>query len=249
MAIDMEQFKATFVEESREGLDTMESVLLEMQPGAAEAEDIDTIFRAAHSIKGGSATFGFEAISSFTHGVETLLDQIRGGQRAVTQEAIGLFLRSVDCIRELLAAAQDGSEADPERVAEIKAEIDRLLDSDGGGENPADTDTAPSPAAAAKATGWQIRFKPFPNMLRTGNDVVRMFRELAEMGELSAKVDTGSLPALVDMEPEEACLSWQVTLAGDIGREQLDEVFEWVDGDCELSITPLEAAAAAPAAE
>ena len=238
MAIDMEQFKATFVEESLEGLNIMESVLLEMQPGAAEAEDIDTIFRAAHSIKGGSATFGYEAISGFTHVVETLLDQIRAGKRAMTQEAIGLFLRSVDCIRDMLAAAQGGFEMDAARVTELKADLDRLLDANSG--EAAVVAAPPSSPQTAQGAGWQIRFKPFPNMLRSGNDVVRMFRELAEMGELTATADTSALPALVDMEPEEACLSWQVTLTGNVTREQLDEVFEWVEGDCELSITPLE---------
>ncbi|NOX75941.1 MAG: chemotaxis protein CheA, partial [Gammaproteobacteria bacterium] len=104
MAIDMEQFKATFIEESLEGLQTMESVLLEMQPGEADADAVDDIFRAAHSIKGGSATFGFESITGFTHVVETLLDQIRNGERQVTQESLELFLSSVDCIREMLAA-------------------------------------------------------------------------------------------------------------------------------------------------
>ena len=127
MSIDMEQFKATFIEESLEGLDIMESVLLEMQPGEADAEEVDNIFRAAHSIKGGSATFGFSDISNFTHVVETLLDQIRAGEREVTQEAINLFLSSVDCIRDMLAGAQEGFDINFEQVAEVKAGLDRML--------------------------------------------------------------------------------------------------------------------------
>ena len=129
MTIDMEQFKVTFVEESREGLDTMESVLLEMQPGETDAEAIDDIFRAAHSIKGGAATFGLENIASFTHVVETLLDEIRNGERNVTQEAIGLFLSSVDCIRELLSADQNKEDVDQARIDQVKAELDKMLDS------------------------------------------------------------------------------------------------------------------------
>ncbi len=238
MSIDMEQFKATFIEESLEGLDIMESVLLEMQPGEADAEEVDNIFRAAHSIKGGSATFGFSDISNFTHVVETLLDQIRAGEREVTQEAINLFLSSVDCIRDMLAGAQEGFDINLEQVAEVKAGLDRMLGSAletavPAGAEPEDQDDTPA------VTGWKIIFKPFPDMLRSGNDVVRLFRELAGMGEMEAVVDLEGLPALVDMEPEEACLSWEVTLFGNVGREQIDEVFEWVDGDCELSITPL----------
>ncbi|MCF6364274.1 MAG: chemotaxis protein CheA [Gammaproteobacteria bacterium] len=238
MSIDMEQFKATFIEESLEGLDIMEAVLLEMQPGLADAEEVDNIFRAAHSIKGGSATFGFSDISNFTHVVETLLDQIRAGEREVTQEAINLFLSSVDCIRDMLAGAQEGFEINLEQVAEVKAGLDRMLGSTPEAAVPAEAETE-TPDSMSAASGWKIVFKPFPDMLRSGNDVVRLFRELADMGEMIPKANLEGLPALVDMEPEEACLSWEVSLNGSIDREQIDEVFEWVDGDCELSITPL----------
>ncbi|NOX76104.1 MAG: chemotaxis protein CheA, partial [Gammaproteobacteria bacterium] len=70
-------------------------------------------------------------------------------------------------------------------------------------------------------------------------DVVRMFRELNELGELTVVVDPSSIPRLVDMEPEEACLSWHITLTGDVARDPIDDIFEWVEGDCELSISPL----------
>ncbi len=238
MSIDMEQFKATFIEESLEGLDIMEAVLLEMQPGTADAEEVDNIFRAAHSIKGGSATFGFSDISNFTHVVETLLDQIRAGEREVTQEAINLFLSSVDCIRDMLAGAQEGFEINLEQVAEVKAGLDRMLGSTPEAAVPAEAETE-TPGSMSATSGWKIVFKPFPDMLRSGNDVVRLFRELADMGEMIPTANLEGLPALVDMEPEEACLSWEVSLNGSIDREQIDEVFEWVDGDCELSITPL----------
>jgi len=238
MSIDMEQFKATFIEESLEGLDIMESVLLEMQPGEADAEEVDNIFRAAHSIKGGSATFGFSDISNFTHVVETLLDQIRAGEREVTQEAINLFLSSVDCIRDMLAGAQEGFNINLEQVAEVKAGLDRMLGSAQEATEPAEAEPETQDDMPT-ASGWKIIFKPFPDMLRSGNDVVRLFRELADMGEMGAVVDLEGLPALADMEPEEACLSWVVTLSGAVSREQVDEVFEWVEGDCELSITPI----------
>jgi len=251
MPIDMEQFKATFIEESLEGLQTMESVLLEMQPGDADADAVDDIFRAAHSIKGGSATFGFESIASFTHVVETLLDQIRNGERQVTQQSLDLFLNSVDCIRDMLAADSEGVELDQDHIDAVKAELDRLLasaDEAGGdaGQGDAATVIGDAPADSGNTTrGWSIEFRPFPTMLASGNDVVRMFRELDELGDLSAVADIDSLPPLEDMAPEEACLGWKVTLGGDVSREQVDEVFEWVEGDCDLSIEPLSAPEAA----
>jgi two-component system chemotaxis sensor kinase CheA len=92
MSVDLSQFFEVFFEESFEGLDVMESELLNLQPGTPDDEIINTIFRSAHSIKGGSGTFGFSSVADFTHVVETLLDQIRDGQRQLTQQQIDLFL-------------------------------------------------------------------------------------------------------------------------------------------------------------
>ncbi len=239
MSIDMEQFKVTFVEESLEGLDIMESVLLDMNPGATDAEAIDNIFRAAHSIKGGAATFGLGNIASFTHVVETLLDEIRNGERDITQDAIVLFLSSVDCIREMLSADQNSEVVDQEHIEQVKAGLDKMLGSTQESETASTEDNNAVASAATQDAGWQIIFKPFPGMLRTGNDVVRMFRELAGLGDFTVVVDTENLPPLVDMDPEEAYLSWDITLQGDIEKSQISEIFEWVEDDCELEILPL----------
>ncbi|MGE3772429.1 MAG: Hpt domain-containing protein, partial [Gammaproteobacteria bacterium] len=77
MSVDISQFHQVFFEESFEGLEIMESGLLALGVGEPDLEAINTIFRAAHSIKGGSGTFGFTAIGEFTHVMETLLDQMR----------------------------------------------------------------------------------------------------------------------------------------------------------------------------
>jgi len=108
MSIDMAQFHQVFFEESFEGLDIMESGLLNMQPGAVDSEEINSIFRAAHSIKGGAGTFGFMDISGFTHVMETLLDEMRDGRREVTAEAVDALLQSVDILRDMLTKSQDG---------------------------------------------------------------------------------------------------------------------------------------------
>ncbi|MBL1274966.1 MAG: chemotaxis protein CheA [Ectothiorhodospiraceae bacterium] len=237
MTIDMEQFKVTFVEESLEGLEIMESVLLELQPGETNGEAIDDIFRAAHSIKGGSATFGLENIANFTHVVETLLDEVRNEERELTTEAIGLFLSSVDCIREMLSADQSDEPLDQSHIDEVKAGLDKLL----GTAATESTDTTNELVATSEANveGWTIYFKPMPQMLQTGNDVVRMFRELDSLGKIDVVVDTKALPALVDMDPEESYLSWNITITGNIEKSKVVEVFEWVDDDCELEINPI----------
>src|SRR5260370_279168 len=106
MSIDqeMEEILQLFFEESFEGLDTMESGLLTLD-NSADRETINTIFRAAHSIKGGAGTFGFMEISGFTHSVETLLDEMRNGTRGITPDALQVLLQSVDVIREMVRSA------------------------------------------------------------------------------------------------------------------------------------------------
>lgn len=241
MTIDMEQFRVTYIEESLEGLDSMETYLLDLQPGSEDQDAINTIFRAAHSIKGGGATFGLEVISEFTHVVETLLDEIRNGDREITQEAIDLFLESVDCIRDMLATAKEGEELTvSDKTESVKQSLDTLLAGDSKTETRVE-DVLPKVAgvAAEIVTGWHIDFRPRTDMLSTGNDVVRMFRELADMGDLSVTASFDDLPTLADIVPEECYLSWIITLKGNIEKEKIDDVFVWVEDECDLILTAI----------
>lgn len=235
MAFDMRQFLQTFFEESFEGLDAMESALLNLDLGQVDAEIINSIFRAAHSIKGGSATFGLGEVSSFTHGVETLLDEMRDGRRQVSQRDVELLLRAVDCLREMLRAARDSGVFDTERVATLSREIEQALGNCVAAPREGATDET---ASLATAHGWRIQFKPFPHLLKSGNEPTRMFRELAALGDFTAECDVSALPALVDLDPEELYLRWTLTLVGDVDEKSIRDIFEWVDGDCELSIAP-----------
>lgn len=116
MSIDLSQFYEVFIEESFEGLDVMESELLNLEPGDLDSEIINTIFRAAHSIKGGSGTFGFMAIADFTHVLETLLDQIRNKERELESRHVDLLLQSVDCLRSMLTAIQNNEPQESEEA-------------------------------------------------------------------------------------------------------------------------------------
>lgn len=246
MPIDMQQFHQTFFDESFEGLDAMETGLLGLDIGAADADVVNSIFRAAHSIKGGSGTFGFSEIASFTHVLETLLDQMRDGSRDVTQEAVDCLLLSVDCLREMLTATSKGTGLDTESTLAVQQKLEALLNSGGNSQPAAKTDnneTSPPDSRDSKASGWNIMFTPHIGMLATGNDPARMFRVLEEMGELSVEADISRLPAYDEFHAEDSYLSWRLTLTGDVSREQIEEVFEWVDGECDLEITALEGTA------
>ena len=119
MSIDLSQFHQVFFEESFEGLDEMESALMELDSSDVDSEIINCIFRAAHSIKGGSATFGFTVIADFTLILETLLGEIREGNREISQDDIDLFLASVDCLRALLKSIHLGEDPDTSEAKKI----------------------------------------------------------------------------------------------------------------------------------
>lgn len=242
MSIDISQFHNVFFEESFEGLDAMESGLLNHGVGEADAEAINTIFRAAHSIKGGAGTFGFMAVSEFTHVMETLLDEMRNGQRDVSVESTNLLLEAVDVLREMLLAVQQDKETDELRISSVRQALEAMLT---GGEHAGtelldnEIEGLVSSPSDPVVEGWQVSFRPHSHLFQTGNDPVRMFRELDMLGELTVEVDTSKLPAFADIEPEDSYLAWHLTLLTDVEKSEIEEVFEWVEGDCDLTITPL----------
>ena len=245
--MDITRFHAAFFEESREGLDAMERGLLALEAlgngggSDGDGETINVIFRAAHSIKGGAATFGFTAVTDLTHLLETLLDEARSGRRGLDSHAIGALLASVDVLHALLGACEHGSPVDHAALAQARAGLDRLL---AGAAGAAPTPTAPDAVASTPAGDWRIAFAPAPSMFMTGNDPLRILRELASHGELGVNCVDTRLPPFGQMDPFAAYLAWDLTLPGEVPRATIDEAFAWVDGECDLSIAT---AAADPA--
>lgn len=245
MSIDMAQFHQVFFEESFEGLDIMESGLLNLDMGDVDSEAINTIFRAAHSIKGGSGTFGFSAVSDYTHVMETLLDEMRDGRRQVTQSAVDVLLGSVDCLREMLSAIQDEKAIDAASVAEHKKALELELNGEQANsqavvEMPEQViNKITATPTDSSESGWKISFCPHTDLLKTGNDPVRMFRELSELGDLEVIVDLHGVPSLFDLDPEECHLSWTLILKGNVQRAEIDDIFDWVEDECDLSIQAL----------
>ncbi len=248
--MDITRFHATFFEESRENLAAMEAGLLDMESGGGGGDTIHVVFRAAHSIKGGSATFGFTAIADLTHLLETLLDEARSGKRTLDGVAISALLGSVDALRMLLAAAEHGDAIDQAMLARARAELERLLS---GASDEAAIQAAPAaakPAASAEPQGWSISFEPERSLFLSGNDPLRMLRELGQLGELKVACRDDALPPFNELDPFEAWLAWDLQLIGNVKRSAIEDTFAWVEDQCTLSIEPLAdgAPAAAPAA-
>lgn len=128
MSTDLEQFYEIFFEESSELLADMEACLLRLDVNSPDLEDLNAIFRAAHSIKGGAGTFGFTDMTEMTHMLETLLDRLRKGELTVRSEMVDAFLRAGDVIKAQLAGHRGEGEADPAIAAEVCEELKKLSD-------------------------------------------------------------------------------------------------------------------------
>ncbi len=248
--MDITQFHAAFFEESREGLDAMEAGLLGLEEsGRADAETVNTIFRAAHSIKGGAATFGFGAVTDLTHVLETLLDQARSGGRVLDSEATGALLASVDVLRDLLAVYEQGgpdieARIDHAALAQARVGLDRMLAGAAGAATTTNTSTATTDTGPDH---WRIAFHPLPSLFMSGNDPLRILRELAGLGEMTVECHDRELPAFASLDPHEAHLGWTLTLPGTVKRGDIDEAFAWVEDQCELEIEAVAKVEAAPA--
>lgn len=236
MSIDLSQFHDVFFEESFEGLAIMETELLNLDYQHPGEEEINKIFRAAHSIKGGSGSFGFNDITNFTHVLETLLDEVRAGKHQLSQEEVNLLLTSVDCLREMLSAAKDKTDYDEDHVKDIHGQLEKAL-----GNEPSNKSSEENVDSREESisSGWQISFSPYVNLYQTGNDPLRMFRELDDLGELSVEANIDSFPPFNKYHAEECYMSWNLTLKGKVDEDQIKEVFEWVEDECDLTISEI----------
>jgi len=193
--IDLSQFYQVFFEEAGENLDNMEQLLLGLDITQADDEELNAIFRCAHSIKGGAATFGFSDVAELTHQMETLLDKLRRHELAPNASMVDVLLASGDALKAQLARHQ-GNGGDAIDTAELLVNIRALV----AGETtvavvsapvaPAPVAAAPvvqaAPAAAAPAKGKrtvELRVGPLTN-LSQADELRDLFKEIEGLGTI-----------------------------------------------------------------
>ena len=155
MTIDMSQFYQVFFDEADELLAEMEKLLLAIDVSAPDSEDLNAIFRAAHSIKGGAATFAFNDITEVTHMLESLLDRIRKGEMALTPEHVDAFLVSKDILTMLMDGHHHGSSVDQAAVDGVCQRLKAL--------SQGTVAAAPAPVAAAPVAAAPVAAEPAPS--------------------------------------------------------------------------------------
>lgn len=251
----LDAIKQTFFQECEDLLRDLESGLMLLKSGDADSDTIDSIFRAVHSIKGGAGAFNLTNLVSFSHTFENVLDDMRSDRLEGNSDIYDLLLESSDMLHDLVAAAQEDEEWDEQTSQDLLNRLKVLSSKDevtDEGAAPATEDDdfgfqpmtldlglgAPSGAAEPmEEPGYEISFRPFPEMFSKGHSVTRLIRHLEELGDVDVTCNEDELPVLAELDPNASYLSWSLHLASDVDEEEVDEVFDFVKDDCELTIT------------
>jgi two-component system chemotaxis sensor kinase CheA len=220
----MAAIRETFFQECEEQLAELEAGLILMENGTAEAETVNAVFRAVHSIKGGAGIFALDALVRFAHVFETALDGVRSGTLAASPVVLNLLLRAADVLADLVRAAREGGTVDESRTAALVVEFNHI-------------NNAPQEAKTPPARAWEIIFTPRPELYAKANEAALLLRELRRLGPISVTLDDSNLPDLNTLDPEGAYLTWRILLEADCDAQTVRNVFEFVDDDCDLKIT------------
>lgn len=215
--------------EAADLLAELESALLELEAAPADTSAIHRVFRVMHTLKGSGATSGYHDLSAFLHHVEDVFNAAREGRVSVTSELVDLTLKIGDTIRRYLAA--NPQEA-PAVLAAAQPDLEALLAFMPGA----------TKSTATKKDGdkrLRIRFQPHPHLFRTGNDPGTFLDDLRQLGPCSIEASDRELPPIDSLDPENCYLTWHIEFASPVSEAAVRDVFQFVEGDCDLDLQPL----------
>ncbi|WNF47702.1 chemotaxis protein CheA [Pseudomonas sp. SG20056] len=251
--MNLDQARGALVQEARELLVDMEDALLEIESDGYNAERVNAIFRAAHTIKGSAGLFGLESLINFTHVVESLLDQVRNGEKSLDGSMLSLLLTCGDYIGSLITAVEDRSEAidpNPELRAHLISQLNEYLEQ--GVEpvvEPLPEQTQLSQVPSGKVdvlTGeevgsdlWHISLRPNSDVLRNGIDPLSFLRYLSKLGRIVyLHTLTDTLPLAEDFDAESNYLGFEIEFESQASKQEVEDAFEFIREDSQLLILP-----------
>lgn len=240
--IDLNQFNQVFFEECGEHLAEMEQILISLGNSEPDDEQLNAIFRAAHSIKGGAGIFGFQDMTVVTHVLESLLDKLRTHEIPFSSSMIDLFLEAGDVVAMQLAGHRDGSEVRQEAVDQIRARLQQVVDGD----------AVPAPASGVSQDVvlsnssnaqnepalhcYELTFRPEPDIFKRGVRFENLLAELEELGALTVHAQVSDPVDLNDFDPELCVTTWRFTLETSASEADIRDIFEFVAEEDQLDV-------------
>ena len=246
----MDELTSVYVQESREQLAEMEAGLLQLEQVPDDRDTINGVFRAAHTIKGGSGVIECHFIEHFTHLVENLLDALRNGELDITGPITTLLLECCDHMGRLVdTLANETAEPSPEiteqgeaLTARLKAIIESHRKGDGNSSLTVQDDVVEVEnlgSGVVNTDSWHISVRFGRNVLRGGMDPLSFVRYLGSLGEIiGTETITDAMPSAEEMDPESCYMGFEIRLQTRASKSDIERVFDFVRDDCDLRILP-----------
>jgi len=225
------KMRDAFRVEAADLLAELDSSMLELESRPQDADLLNRVFRAIHTIKGSGATAGFNEMAAFTHHVEELFDEARMGRLTITPEMIDLALRAKDLIGQLLES--DSPATQEPACTQVVAALARFLPHL---TKPSSNGQTKTTRAEAQRQRHKIFFKPHPQVFFSGTDPVTLVDELCALGAATVTAQVAGIPPLESLNPEQCYLAWEVELVSAQPAAKIKEVFLFVEDESEIRI-------------
>ena len=224
---------ATFLEETMENLEVLEEGFIELEKSPEDKEWIDSVFRAMHTIKGGAGLMGFEAISEIAHQLENVLDQVRDGSSAYTDDVATAMFQGYDLLKKMVAEG----DLDGKNVQEKKEALNSIIRDLSLGVDLDDNIPPFLDKSGEKVKFYKLELKFQQDIFETGTDPLMLIYELEEVGELLQVFSkTEMVPELRELDPHQFHLSWTIFLKSHEDVEALKNVFIFVLDENDIEI-------------
>ena len=237
-----------FIIEARELLEEMEEALLRVEQAPDDAETINAIFRAAHTIKGSAGLFGLDHIVAFTHIAESVLVRVRNGELKIDSPLVATFLAVRDHIGSLINLVAQGGEPDENTRHTAELLTERLRAYVGTSLPATIQAAAPSPAVRTAETPqeggvgtdhWHLSLRFNAAVLQSGLNPLAMIRYLTSFGEIAHIITLADLvPPLSALDPEASYLGYEIRFRTDADKAKIESAFEFVRDEAQISILP-----------
>ncbi|MDD0837399.1 chemotaxis protein CheA [Curvibacter sp. HBC61] len=231
-----------FISEAREQVSQIEQLLLQLEEDPRNREQLDALFRCAHTVKGSAGIFGLTQVVDFTHHIETLLDELREGRLFLDAVLSSLLLACNDQILALVnqaagEAQDDGAQQD--RRDALVRQLRQAMGQAGAPVPPAAAPDEAAPAAEARLGRWHLSAHFGADCFRNGMDPLSVVRYLAGRTEVTALAsDRSRLPPLEQLDPESCHLSVEISMRSEGPQEAVDDAFSFIRDDCQLHLIP-----------
>lgn len=231
----MEAFREKFREEANELIADLEQLALRLEGNKSDPEIIEQVFRVMHSLKGGSAMFGFTLIDKFTHLLESVYDKIRNNEAQVTDAILDITLSSVDHLRTLLTQDEANyaelEQANAAMISRVEGTLTHKV-------APQESETAATLAEKRNKT-YFVSFTPSVDYFLDGSNPLYLLDDLWQLGQAMVVPKYGAVPSLEELNPIDCHVGWNVLLATAEGINAITDVFIFTNNRCQIEVKKL----------